>query len=442
MFTGNGWRARWLGRVDRYWDMVAAYGPAAVLLVLAPLGLLFGDYGGVAGILAALLAMLSAGLVTASMLISTAAAPLLRARRDETVDHEKARRLLDEHWSISFFHAPDGSAGALLEATRQRFEALVARTEQPRAAVELLCTERAVTSSAAWQAVKPAMTRMYGREVDVFLVFFVTGLPARLTEQVRRPARFIALMAFASLTVISAMAISVADASQASYGATFLWLFQQWLPGVETAPPTSATGRYFGFMVNVLGWVTLGALLAQLRFVAKFNERLGPAVREDLNHARMRAFTARFGGAFVNYRRKDRHQPVVVSVARALIDKFGKDKVFVDFRSLPPGEPYPDELRANLARCEVLVAVIHPDWHNDLSRWVRFEIATALRMGKKVIPVLLDGATLPPAEELPDDISAIAFRQACRLRQEPFDQYDDLDRLIAAVQHAAGATWP
>jgi len=279
---------------------------------------------------------------------------------------------------------------------------------------------------------------MYGPDVDVFLVSFVTGLPAPVTEQVRRPAKFIALMVFASLMVISVMAMPMADAAQASYWSTFLWLFQQWVPGIETAPPVSVTGRVIGFLVNALGWVTLAVLLAQLRFVARFNEHLGPATRQDLNDARMRAFRASFGGVFVNYRRKDSHQPVVVSIARALIDKFGKDKVFVDFRSLPPGEPYPDELRANLARCDVLLAVIHPDWHNDLSKWVRFEIATALRTGKKVIPVLPDGATLPLPEELPNDISAIALRQACRLRQEPSDQYDDLDRLVTAVQQAAG----
>ena len=126
---------------------------------------------------------------------------------------------------------------------------------------------------------------------------------------------------------------------------------------------------------------------------ARFNERLGPATRQDLNDARMRAFLAGFGGVFVNYRRKDAHQPVVV---------------------------------------------IHPNWHNDLSKWVRFEIATALRTGKKVIPVLPDGATLPLPEKLPNDIGAIALRQARWLRQEPSDQYDDLDRLVTAVQQAAG----
>jgi hypothetical protein len=63
--------------------------------------------------------------------------------------------------------------------------------------------------------------------------------------------------------------------------------------------------------------------------------------------------------------------------------------------------------------------------------YLRVEVAAALARGKRVIPLLLNGATLPPAHDLPDDLGALAKHQAMTLRDESWNQ--DVDRLIDAI---------
>lgn len=131
---------------------------------------------------------------------------------------------------------------------------------------------------------------------------------------------------------------------------------------------------------------------------------------------------------------------MAASVHYAFKQHFGADRVFFDINSMRPGARYPDELRNALARSSVLLAVIHRNWVADLQvryggrtpDWVLFEIATALRTGMVVVPVLLDDAQLPAPEELPDEISDLANRHACVLQWWSLD--DDLDRLVRSVE--------
>jgi hypothetical protein len=62
---------------------------------------------------------------------------------------------------------------------------------------------------------------------------------------------------------------------------------------------------------------------------------------------------------------------------------------------------------------------------------VHIEIATALKLGKRVIPVLLQGAELPSAASLPDDLRALINRQAINLRNEAWTA--DAGRLADAI---------
>jgi hypothetical protein len=51
---------------------------------------------------------------------------------------------------------------------------------------------------------------------------------------------------------------------------------------------------------------------------------------------------------------------------------------------------------------------------------VRIEIATALRREIPVIPILLNGASLPAPEQLPEDLQPLLRRQACALTDVSF----------------------
>jgi hypothetical protein len=60
--------------------------------------------------------------------------------------------------------------------------------------------------------------------------------------------------------------------------------------------------------------------------------------------------------------------------------------------------------------------------------FVRVEIATALRRNIRVIPILLDGATIPKANELPEDLKELALRNGLDIRHASFS--NDIKRLI------------
>jgi hypothetical protein len=73
----------------------------------------------------------------------------------------------------------------------------------------------------------------------------------------------------------------------------------------------------------------------------------------------------------------------------------------------------------------------HPD------DFVRTEIATALKRGIRVIPALVDGASMPRSDELPDALKPLARRQALAVSHEHFRI--DAGLLVNAVEQALQA---
>jgi hypothetical protein len=66
------------------------------------------------------------------------------------------------------------------------------------------------------------------------------------------------------------------------------------------------------------------------------------------------------------------------------------------------------------------------------------EIAAALRAEKRVIPILLDQATMPTAVELPSDVAALASRHGLRVAMERF-RYDT-EELVREFAQLANTT--
>ncbi len=90
--------------------------------------------------------------------------------------------------------------------------------------------------------------------------------------------------------------------------------------------------------------------------------------------------------------------------------------------SRPPGEDFRARLDRELQSCAALLAVIGPEWLSAVTAdggrridaegdILRHEIAVALRRDILVIPVLFE-TPMPRSRELPDDIRALADRQA------------------------------
>ncbi|MCW8375359.1 TIR domain-containing protein [Streptomyces justiciae] len=76
---------------------------------------------------------------------------------------------------------------------------------------------------------------------------------------------------------------------------------------------------------------------------------------------------------------------------------------------------------------------------DDPEDWVRREIEWALAGGKFVLPVLLDGAEMPTAAELPDSLRALAGLNAPRLRTAHWTA--DLAVVIAALEGVVRPDW-
>jgi hypothetical protein len=150
---------------------------------------------------------------------------------------------------------------------------------------------------------------------------------------------------------------------------------------------------------------------------------------------------------FVSYRSDDSAYPAA-GLAAELGRWFGADQVFLDSRSLRAGAVYPPAIRAALQRCTALVAVIGPSWLagrriDDPQDWVRIELRAAFERGITVVPTLLDGATMPGADELPRDVAKLALSQFRYVRGRSFET--DVQVLAhdlgARRQQSSGATW-
>ena len=152
---------------------------------------------------------------------------------------------------------------------------------------------------------------------------------------------------------------------------------------------------------------------------------------------------------FVSYRRDDAASDALL-VSTAIRDRLGDEAVFMDTKSLTGGEQWPDVLRDAVSVAEVVIAVIGPDWVRIADQWgkrridqeddwVRLELATALSTpNKRVIPVLVRGARLPPADALPAQIQPLLTRQSIEIRRDYFNH--DIQLLIAQLGDLQSST--
>jgi hypothetical protein len=73
-----------------------------------------------------------------------------------------------------------------------------------------------------------------------------------------------------------------------------------------------------------------------------------------------------------------------------------------------------------------------PSRLHDPSDLVRIEIMSALRRTIPLVPVLVDGAQIPPPDQLPDEIRELSRRQGAVIRHDP-DFHNDVTRLLSRL---------
>lgn len=136
---------------------------------------------------------------------------------------------------------------------------------------------------------------------------------------------------------------------------------------------------------------------------------------------------------FISYRRDD-SRGYAGRLQGDLSRRYSDEHVFRDVE-IPPGADFGEYITSLVDKCNVVLAIIGPGWLDARDRegerridkpddWVRLEIERALaRDGVEVIPVLVDGARLPPREELPESLLALRRRNAFELSDRRWD-YD------------------
>jgi hypothetical protein len=154
---------------------------------------------------------------------------------------------------------------------------------------------------------------------------------------------------------------------------------------------------------------------------------------------------------FVSYRREDA-AATAGRIRDRLATEYGSDHVFFDVYTIPLGVDFRSHIDEVLARCDWFLAIIGPWWltasdetgnsrlaqHGD---FVRLEIETALDREIPLVPVLVDGAVMPRAAELPPSIAALAFRNGVQVRHDP-DFHSDVSRLIRGLDAGQMGTGP
>ena len=151
---------------------------------------------------------------------------------------------------------------------------------------------------------------------------------------------------------------------------------------------------------------------------------------------------------FISYRRDD-SAGHAGRVHDRLEREFGRDLLFMDVDAIPLGANFVKVLGEEVAKCDVLLAIIGPNWlelrDEDGNRrvdnphdFVRIEIAAALQRNIQVIPILLDGAKLPKVAQLPDELRELPLRNGLNVRHDSF--HSDMDRLIRGLKGASGQT--
>ena len=150
---------------------------------------------------------------------------------------------------------------------------------------------------------------------------------------------------------------------------------------------------------------------------------------------------------FLSYRRED-----CPAHAGRLYDtlstRFGEPNVFMDVDTIELGVDFVDRIEQAIAGSDVVLALIGDEWLTARDRngnrridapddFVRLELASALAKDDvRVIPVLVEGATMPAVSDLPGPLTDLARRNGIELTDIRWRS--DTGVLIKAIEPVFG----
>jgi len=145
---------------------------------------------------------------------------------------------------------------------------------------------------------------------------------------------------------------------------------------------------------------------------------------------------------FISYRRSD-SEGETGRLFDDLSSRFSGQSVFMDVDTIQPGRDFRKAIEESIHSCSVLLAVIGQRWLEstdefgkrrleDEGDYLRLEIASALRRDIPVVPVLVGGARMPRADQLPGELVDLAYRNAVELTHSRWKS--DLQVLAQALK--------
>ncbi|HUG35279.1 MAG TPA: SUMF1/EgtB/PvdO family nonheme iron enzyme [Anaerolineales bacterium] len=156
---------------------------------------------------------------------------------------------------------------------------------------------------------------------------------------------------------------------------------------------------------------------------------------------------------FISYRRAEDNKSFIVGTIHKMIaDAFGANEVFRDLNDIAGGAEWRKVLEHEINTCRVMLVIIGPEWANltnsdgqkrledpnDVTRW---EVETGLNRSAEgaatVIPVLVTGAGVPNAGDLPPILRPLLEKNVVQIRNYP-DFERDMDELIHDIRTSVG----
>jgi len=136
---------------------------------------------------------------------------------------------------------------------------------------------------------------------------------------------------------------------------------------------------------------------------------------------------------FVSYRRKDSSTTTGRLIDR-LKARFPHVDIFHDVKSIPAGTDFKEYTNQNVSSNDIFLIIIGPLWLDILHErldgedFVRDELELSLAKNCKTLPIYVNNATPPSAQDLPEHLSSLAYINGLPLRNDP-DFENDLVRI-------------
>ena len=132
---------------------------------------------------------------------------------------------------------------------------------------------------------------------------------------------------------------------------------------------------------------------------------------------------------YISYRRSDAD---ITKVLHAQLQRRFLYQLVLDQSAIEPGADFAETLQRSLAAASVVLVLIGRDWTPSASDWLSYEVTIALQLGKPILPVLVDGARMPSAADLPGNLLGLLRFNAIELSTTGWDH--DVRRIASALE--------